>query len=103
MATHLIRVSRMHPPPLPTCIPSPMATTTSHLSWTDTKPCVVVNSQWEDNSYRIHFLNILLTISDSLASGISASKNLIEEEGSQEEQVKAKLVETVEHFLDQIK
>ena len=75
----------------------------SHLSWTDTKPCVVVNSQWEDNSYRIHFLNILLMISESLASGIAASKNLLVEEGSQEEQVKAKLVETVEHFLDQMK
>jgi hypothetical protein len=62
---------------------------------------VVVNSQWEDNSYRIAFLNILLTICSDLEKNISKAQEMIEEDGFQEEEVKACLVETVGHFLEQ--
>ena len=72
-----------------------------HIPWTDTKPCVVINSQWEDNSYRIAFLNILLTICSDLEKNISKAQEMIEEDGFQEEEVKACLVETVGHFLEQ--
>ena len=32
------------------------------------KPCVVVESQWEDNTYRIESKNIILFIADILVS-----------------------------------
>ncbi len=42
------------------------------LPWTHQKPCVVVDSQWEDCSYRINSMNILLFTADQLVS-ISAN------------------------------
>lgn len=36
------------------------------LPWMDQKPCVVVDSQWEDCSYRIESLNILLFTAEQL-------------------------------------
>ena len=36
------------------------------LPWQDQKPCVVVDSQWEDCSYRIESLNILLFTAEQL-------------------------------------
>ena len=38
------------------------------LPWMEQKPCVVVDSQWEDVSYRIESMNILLFTADSLVS-----------------------------------
>lgn len=38
------------------------------LPWMDQKPCVSVDSQWEDCSYRIESLNILLFTADQLVS-----------------------------------
>ncbi len=40
------------------------------LPWMDQKPCVVVDSQWEDCSYRLESLNILLFTADQLVSTV---------------------------------
>ena len=37
-----------------------------YLPWTQQKPCVVIDSQWEDVSFRIATQNILLHIADKL-------------------------------------
>lgn len=36
------------------------------LPWSGTKPCVVVESSWEDISFRLEGLNLLLKIIDTL-------------------------------------
>ena len=74
-----------------------------HIPWTDTKPCVVVNSQWEDNSYRIAFLNILLTICSDLERNISRAQDMMEEDGVQEEEIKVHVCLSIDHFLEQTK
>ena len=38
------------------------------LPWGGTKPCVVVDSQWEDISWRLETLNLFESIIDSLVS-----------------------------------
>ena len=37
-----------------------------YLPWLEQKPCVVVNSQWEDCTYRITSMNILLNMANKL-------------------------------------
>ena len=37
-----------------------------YLPWFEQKPCVVVDSQWEDCTYRITSMNILLNMADKL-------------------------------------
>lgn len=37
-----------------------------YLPWYGKKPCVVVDSQWEDCLYRIISMNILLNVADKL-------------------------------------
>ena len=37
-----------------------------YLPWMLDKPCVIVDSQWEDNTYRIESLNILLFLAKQL-------------------------------------
>ena len=37
-----------------------------YLPWLEEKPCVVVESQWEDCSYRIISMNILLGVADRM-------------------------------------
>lgn len=39
-----------------------------YLPWTQQKPCVVVDSQWENNSFRIESQNILLFIANIVVS-----------------------------------
>ena len=40
-----------------------------YLPWTQQKPCVVIDSQWEDVSYRIASQNILIHIAGKLVRG----------------------------------
>ena len=60
-------------------LPSQMSTTSPatpifdenayyYLPWLQYKPCVVVESDWEDVSYRIDCQNIFLSIADELVS-----------------------------------
>ena len=37
-----------------------------YLPWGNTKPCVVIDSHWEDISFRLEALNLLINISDTL-------------------------------------
>ena len=37
-----------------------------YLPWFEQKPCIVVDSQWEDCSYRVTSMNILLNVADKL-------------------------------------
>ena len=39
-----------------------------YLPWLDQKPCVVIDSHWEDNLYRIESMNLLNFIADRLVS-----------------------------------
>ena len=39
------------------------------LPWGDSKPCLAVDSQWEDVTFRLESLNMLLAIADRLVSG----------------------------------
>ncbi|CAH8578664.1 unnamed protein product [Schistosoma haematobium] len=42
-----------------------------YLPWADDKPCTMVDSQWEDISFRLGAVNLLLRIADHLERGIS--------------------------------
>ncbi|KAH8869935.1 Dysferlin [Schistosoma japonicum] len=42
-----------------------------YLPWGDDKPCTMVDSQWEDISFRLGAVNLLLRIADHLERGIS--------------------------------
>lgn len=37
-----------------------------YLPWADTKPVVILTSYWEDISYRLYSVNILLFIAERL-------------------------------------
>ncbi|KAK3744089.1 hypothetical protein RRG08_018716 [Elysia crispata] len=40
------------------------------LPWASTKPCVVVDSSWEDISWRLESLNVLLSIIDTMSANL---------------------------------
>ena len=42
------------------------------LPWRDSKPCVTVDCQWEDVTFRLEALNLLLAVVDKLVSAASA-------------------------------
>ena len=39
-----------------------------YMPWRDVKPCVMLISHWEDNTFRIESLNFLLNIINNLVS-----------------------------------
>lgn len=41
------------------------------LPWADSKPCVTVDCQWEDVTFRLDTVNLLLTVVDKLVTGLS--------------------------------
>ncbi|XP_042289274.1 myoferlin isoform X1 [Thunnus maccoyii] len=48
-----------------------------YLPWADTKPVVILTSYWEDISYRLDFVNILLCITERLESHLTSLKTAI--------------------------
>ena len=48
-----------------------------YLPWFDSKPCVQVESHWEDNTYRIGSLNILRSICQQLEAGLSKCRAIM--------------------------
>ena len=48
-----------------------------YLPWFDTKPCVQVESHWEDNTYRIGSLNILRSICQQLEAGLGKCRAIM--------------------------
>lgn len=45
-----------------------------YLPWGDTKPCVCVDSHWEDISFRLDNLNILTRLCERLVSIMNQSR-----------------------------
>jgi hypothetical protein len=62
-----------------------------YLPWFDTKPCIVVDSQWEDNTYRIGTLNILLSLSRQLEAGLQECQAIMSKDVSDNTELKEKL------------
>ena len=50
-----------------------------YLPWFDSKPCVQVESHWEDNTYRIESLNILRSMCRQLEAGLSRCRAVMVE------------------------
>ena len=48
-----------------------------YLPWFDSKPCVQVESHWEDNTYRIGSLNILRSICQQLEAGLNKCRAIM--------------------------
>lgn len=48
-----------------------------YLPWADTKPVVIVTSDWEDISHRLDSVNILLYIADTLESHLTSLKTAV--------------------------
>ena len=66
-----------------------------YLPWFDSKPCVVVDSHWEDNSYRIASLNILISIQRELGENISRCHSIMAQPNYKEAELKVQLKETL--------
>ena len=64
-----------------------------YLPWFDTKPCIVLDSQWEDNTYKIGTLNILLAISRELETGLNECKAITSKEVYNSQDLKEKAAE----------
>ncbi|XP_063717418.1 myoferlin-like isoform X4 [Symsagittifera roscoffensis] len=67
------------------------------LPWQDKKPCLSVNCQWEDISFRLEALNMLLKIADTLEENVD--KIELAMKANESEQMQAKCVVQA---LDQI-
>uniref|UniRef100_A0A5K3EPQ9 C2 domain-containing protein n=1 Tax=Mesocestoides corti TaxID=53468 RepID=A0A5K3EPQ9_MESCO len=67
------------------------------LPWGDSKPCTVVESHWEDISYRLYAVNLITRISDNLEYGIENIEVSMKVDLSEED-----LASTVIATLDQL-
>ncbi|XP_055085159.1 dysferlin isoform X2 [Periophthalmus magnuspinnatus] len=68
-----------------------------YLPWGNVKPVVVLSSEWEDISPRIHALNLLLSAADNLESNLRAVK-MEEQSGLDLDQLELSVVQ----LLDQV-
>ena len=67
-----------------------------YLPWFDSKPCVQVESHWEDNTYRIGSLNILRSMCRQLEAGLSRCKAVMVENTSLlDKKMKTAVLETL--------
>ena len=93
-----------------------------YLPWLDTKPCVTVDCDWEDNSYRwvwnllrlwqmliwyplyhrIESLNILLHMTEQLADGIKQVSDIIRMEDYDLTEAGARLLVTIEQLIENL-
>ncbi|KAG1653027.1 Dysferlin [Nymphon striatum] len=72
-----------------TMVPSPSTTQPTNavfdgcqyyfLPWKETKPCVVINSQWEDISFRLDTVNILLRIGETLQENALEIRKMLDQ------------------------
>ena len=70
------------------------------LPWDDKKPCCVIPCQWEDNTYRIESLNILLHISDELERRIKGVRDLLREgKDASPDKVAQSVINILEHLV----
>ena len=68
-----------------------------YLPWFDSKPCVQVESHWEDNTYRIGSLNILRSICQQLEAGLNKCRAIMDEKKPSllEQKMKSTVIETL--------
>ena len=71
-----------------------------YLPWFDSKPCVQVESHWEDNTYRIGSLNILRSMCRQLEAGLSRCRAVMAENTSLlDKKMKTAVLETLKDLL----
>ncbi|XP_033126409.1 myoferlin-like isoform X5 [Anneissia japonica] len=68
------------------------------LPWSDTKPCVIVNSHWEDISFRLDTLNMLLNKIDRLEENMKNVRNSIKA-GMPTTEVAAQLIGMIDSLI----
>jgi len=71
-----------------------------YLPWMEQKPCLVVDSQWEDCTYRIECLNTLIFIADTLEEGLQPVKMAMDLGEYDETAVKAELKTVLNKLVD---
>ena len=67
-----------------------------YVPWFDYKPCVVVESQWEDNAYRISTVNIILNIYKKLKDGLDICKRIIAQKVYDVAELSLKIAEVID-------
>uniref|UniRef100_A0A183APG9 Myoferlin n=1 Tax=Echinostoma caproni TaxID=27848 RepID=A0A183APG9_9TREM len=72
----------------------------NYLPWGDDKPCTVVDSQWEDISYRLCAINMLLKIADRLSRNIEKINVAVVAALIPEEQAQLAIASLDEFILD---
>lgn len=72
------------------------------LSPSSLAPSSQVDSQWEDCSYRIDSLNLILFTTERLKNGLDSVKKLMEVENYDNENVKQRLGEVLDSFIEDL-
>jgi hypothetical protein len=73
-----------------------------YLPWTSEKPCIVVDSQWENNVYRIESQNILLFIANEIQKGLDAVKVIMTHEKYSHDECRDILLKAIQEASDHI-
>ncbi|XP_064383023.1 myoferlin-like isoform X2 [Halichondria panicea] len=73
-----------------------------YLPWLDQKPCVVVDSQWEDCSFRIDTLNIILFTAEGLQEGVTSVQKMIEVDAYDVDAVKSQIGEVLDMLSENL-
>lgn len=74
-----------------------------YLPWFDCKPSVVVDSHWEDNTYRIASLNILINIQRELKANLSRCRSIFEQSDHNEADLRVQVKEALASFSASLK
>ena len=70
-----------------------------YLPWFDSKPCVQVESHWEDNTYRIGSLNILRSVCRQLEAGLSRCRAVMAEKTYDVQELKLAAAEMLGNLI----
>lgn len=72
------------------------------LPWTKTKPLIAINSEWEDISFRLEALNVLLHIVAKLEKHIEHVKTCIKS-GASESEVATQVIKAIDKLIEDCK
>lgn len=72
-----------------------------YMPWRDVKPCVMLISHWEDNTFRIESLNFLLKIIDTLEQNIKTVGLMIRSEAPIEDSARS-LMALLDNLIDDL-
>ncbi|CAI8014042.1 Myoferlin [Geodia barretti] len=73
-----------------------------YLPWFEQKPCVVVDSQWEDCTFRITSMNILYSMADKLETGLVEVKKEMSVELYDIDAIKSQLGDVLDDFIGDV-